>query len=147
MDSIYSLVAWSWVHIHELYKVSIRSQCLELCAFCTWFLKKNGGGERTPPPLYITCNTWGCALINSFTVRQWDVLSKLALSPYRIKTTRTQLDPPLWNPWSATDLLLDVSRFPFVIKSLILSTCSFRSYCFPQWSMHMKVQLEVCTFK
>ena len=100
------------------------------------------GEGREPPPPYITCNTWGCALINSFTVRQWDVLSKLALSPFRIKTTRTQLDPPLWNPWSATDLLLDVSRFPFVIKSLILSTCSFRSYCFPQWSMHMKEEQD-----
>ena len=80
-----------------------------------------GEGREPPPPPYITCNTWGCALINSFTVsvRQWDVLSKLALSPFRIKT-RTHLEPPLWNPWSATDLLLDVSRFPFVIKSLIV---------------------------
>ena len=146
MDSIYSLVAWSWVHIHELYKVSIRSQYLELCDFVLDFFKKKWGRGETPPP-YFTCNTstWGYALINSFTVRQWDVLSKLTLSPFRIKTTRTQLEPPLWNPWFATDLLLDVSWFPFVIKSLIvyvqfsilLFSSMVHAYESSTWSMYV----------
>ena len=92
------------------------SEVFRIVRFRTGF-KKMG---RRVPPAYFTCNTWGCDLINSFTVRQRDVLSKLALSPFRIKITRTQLESPLWNPWSATDLLLDVSRFPFVIKSSIV---------------------------